>query len=147
MQSPVLSRNAPTLGRAVRRASRKGMSLVEIMVVIAIIGVLMTVVAVNVVGFLDDANVDATVVQIKNMEKGILSYYAKKGRYPAALEDAKKYFTDNQVPTDAWGNPFQYRMPGTQGDYDIISYGKDGKEGGTEANADITNHGIVGEEE
>ena len=72
-------------------ASRKGMSLVEIMVVIAIIGILMTVVAVNVVGYLDEANVSTTKIQIKNMESALTTYAAKHrgghGRMEAAAEE------------------------------------------------------------
>ena len=122
-------------------ASRKGMSLVEIMVVIAIIGILMTVVAVNVVGYLDEANVSTTKIQIKNMESALTTYAAKhRGKYPSTgdgLAAAKKFFPNNDVPTDAWGNTFQYRSPGSSAPYEVISLGKDGKEGGEEANADI----------
>jgi general secretion pathway protein G len=128
---------------ALAARSRKGMSLVEIMVVIAIIGVLMTVVAVNVVGFLDDANVSATKIQIKKMQEALTVYASKhRGKFPSTSEGlaaAKKYFPDNEVPVDAWGNTFLYFSPGTHGgnDYEIISLGKDGKEGGDDANADI----------
>jgi general secretion pathway protein G len=136
--------NAPhALLRSAARASRKGMSLVEIMVVIAIIGVLMTVVAVNVVGYLDEANVDATKIQIKNMEQALTTYAAKhRGKFPSTgegLDVAKKFFSNNTVPTDAWGNAFQYTSPGRNGaSYEIISLGKDGKDGGEDANADIS---------
>jgi general secretion pathway protein G len=131
------------MNKRLLRKRRKGMSLVEIMVVIAIIGVLMTVVAVNVLGYLDDANVDATRIQMKKMEEALVVYASKhKGKFPSTsegLDAAKKYFQNNQVPTDAWGNPFQYFSPGTHGDnqYEIVSLGKDGREGGEEANADI----------
>jgi general secretion pathway protein G len=127
--------------QTVALASRKGMSLVEIMVVIAIIGILMTVVAVNVVGYLDEANVSTTKIQIKNMESALTTYAAKhRGKYPSTgdgLDAAKKFFPNNDVPTDAWGNTFQYRSPGSSAPYEVISLGKDGKEGGEEANADI----------
>ncbi len=123
--------------------NRKGMSLVEIMVVIAIIGVLMTVIAVNVTGFLDDANVSATKIQINNLDKALVAYAAKhKSKYPSTgegLDAAKKYFPNDTTPSDAWGTPFQYFSPGTHGkhDYEIISLGKDGKEGGEDSDADI----------
>lgn len=127
-------------------ASRKGMSLVEIMVVIAIIGVLMTVIAVNVLGFLDDANADATKIQIKKMEESMTVYAAKhKGKFPTTgegLAAVKKYLPDGEVPTDSWGNAYLYFSPGTHGDHDfeIISLGKDGKEGGADSDADITSY-------
>jgi general secretion pathway protein G len=133
-------------------ASRKGMSLVEIMVVIAIIGVLMTVIAVNVLGFLDDANRDATKIQIKKMEESLVVYAAKhKGNFPSTgdgLAAVKKYLPDGEVPTDAWGNAYLYFSPGTHGEhpYEIISLGKDGKEGGAEADADITSYASSADE-
>ncbi len=142
-RSPVLSGGL----RAATRA-RKGMSLVEIMVVIAIIGILMTVIAVNVLGFLDDANVSATQIQMKKMEEALTVFAAKhKGKFPSTsegLDAAKKYFPDNKVPTDSWGNGFQYFSPGTHGDhpYEILSLGKDGREGGEDANADIASYSM-----
>ena len=123
--------------------SRAGLTLVEIMVVIAILGVLMTVLAVGVTGYLDDANASATEIQIKKLE-GVLQTYAAKhrGKYPTTtegLEAANKYFPDQRVPVDAWGNDFRYYSPGSSGgnEFEIISLGKDGAEGGEGAAADI----------
>lgn len=134
---------SPLTRRAAFRSGQTGLTIVEIMVVIAILGTLMTIVAVNVIGSLDEANVDATRLQIKKVEQGLQMYAAKnKGKFPSTsdgLEAAKKYFPDNKVPVDAWGNEFQYYSPGSRsgGDYDIISLGKDGAEGGDGTNADI----------
>ncbi len=137
--SPLIQRH--TEGRIA--GPRAGLTLIEIMVVIAVLGTLMTIVTVNVVGRLDDANVDTTKLQIKKIEQGLQMYAAKrKGRFPSTsdgLEAAKKYFSDNSVPTDAWGNEFQYFSPGTHSEqpYEIVSLGKDGSEGGEDAEADI----------
>jgi type II secretion system protein G len=126
-----------------RTADERGLTLVEIMVVIAILGMLMSVVAVSVMGALDQANVDVTKLTIKKAEQNLQLYAAKhKGRFPSTsdgLEAAAKYFPDNKVPVDAWGNEFQYFSPGTHGDhpYEIISLGKDGQEGGEDQDADI----------
>ena len=134
------------LGKARSRrslASRRGMTLVEIMVVIAIIGILMTVVGINVAARLDDANVETTKIQIRQIEQGLQLYAAKhKGKYPGTsdgLAAAQKYFKDGSVPNDAWDHEFQYFSPGTHGDheYEIISLGKDGQEGGDDVAADI----------
>ncbi len=131
------------LAAALARRSRRGMTLVEIMVVIAIIGVLMTVIGGQVIGYLDDANVEATKIQIQQVEQGLTVYAAKnRGKYPTTsegLQSASKYFKNAEVPMDAWGNEFQYFSPGTNGDhdYEIVSLGKDGQEGGEDANADI----------
>lgn len=123
---------------------REGMTLVEIMVVITIIVGLMAVLAVNVLGALDDANVETTKIKMRQVEQALQMYAIKhKGRYPTTsdgLDAAAKYMpTPGVVPADEWGNDFQYFSPGTHGDndYEIISLGKDGTEGGEEANADI----------
>jgi general secretion pathway protein G len=133
----------PNLRRLRREYARRGMSLIEIMTVIAIIGIIGSVVLVNVVGYIDDANVAATKMQMSNMAQGLIAYSAKhKGKFPTTsegLDAARKYFNDGEVPKDAWDGEFLYFSPGTHGDhpYEIVSLGKDGKEGGEDANADI----------
>ena len=123
--------------------SRRGMSLVEIMVVIAIIGILGSVIAVNVFSFLEDANRSGAQIQMQNLGKGLIAYAAKhKGKYPTSgegLDAAKKYFENSEVPVDPWENTCVYTSPGTHGDhaYEIVSYGKDGKEGGEGDDADV----------
>ena len=134
-----------------RMRDRRGMSLVEIMVVIAIIGILGSVIAVNVFGFLEDANRSAAKIQMQNMQKGLIAYAAKhKGKYPTSgegLDAAKKYFEGNAVPRDPWDNNYVYTSPGTRGNnpYEIVSYGKDGKEGGEGDDADITSWNLSNE--
>ncbi len=124
-------------------ANQRGMTLVEIMVVIAILGTLMAVVAFGVTARMDDANVGTTQIQMRNIENGLKLYAAKhKGKYPTTsdgLEAAAKYIGEGTIPQDAWGNEFLYYSPGSHGDndYEIISLGKDGSEGGEDAEADI----------
>ncbi len=135
------------------RNSRAGMTLVEIMVVITIIITLMSVLAVVVLGRLDEANADMTKIRIGQIEQALQMYAVKhKGKYPTTsqgLSAADKYMpTPGEVPTDAWGNEFQYFSPGTHGnnDYEIVSLGKDGKEGGDDASADIQSWALDGDE-
>ncbi len=117
------------------RRSRKGLTLVEIMVVMAILGVLMTVLGGSLLGFLDDANVDATRLTMGKVGQGLQVYAAKhKGKYPTTsqgMEAAAKYMPDGKVPQDAWGNDMIYFSPATHSDapFEIISVGKDGSEG------------------
>ena len=123
--------------------SQKGLTLVEIMVVIAILGSLMAIVGFQVVGKLDEANCETTKISMGTADQGLQAYAAKKkGKFPSTsdgLEAASKYFRTGEVPKDGWGNPFQYFSPGTTSgaDYELISLGKDGAEGGDGANADI----------
>jgi general secretion pathway protein G len=135
------------------RNSRAGMTLVEIMVVITIIITLMSVLAVVVLGRLDEANADMTKIRIGQLEQALQMYAVKhKGKYPSTsqgLSAADKYMpTPGEVPPDAWGNDFQYFSPGTHGsaDYEIVSLGKDGKEGGDDAAADIQSWNLDGDE-
>lgn len=129
--------------RTLARRARQGMSLVEIMVVIAIIGVLGTVIAVNVIGAADEANRSATCIQMKKLEESLTMYATKhRNKFPSTSEGiaaAKTFLPGNEVPTDPWGNAYQYFSPGTHGqhDFEIISFGKDGREGGADAAADI----------
>lgn len=121
--------------RALVRAARKGLTLVEIMVVMAILGVLMAVLGGSLLGYLDDANVDATKLTMGKVDQGLQVYAAKhKGKYPTTsqgLSAAAKYMPDGKVPQDAWGQDFEYFSPGTHSDapYDILSVGKDGQSG------------------
>jgi len=127
-----------------QRHREKGLTLVEIMVVMAILGTIMAIVAVNVIGQLDDANTSATRLQMGKIEGDLALYAAKKkGKYPSTsdgLEAASKYFVDGKVPTDAWGNEFQYFSPASNCSkaFELISYGKDGQQGGEDANADLS---------
>lgn len=137
------SRRLALARSSLARRARTGMSLVEIMVVIAIIGILTTVIAVNVTNIFQESNADNSRLAIKNI-KTILDTYSLKhnGKYPGTSEGLgalKKYFPDEQVPKDAWGNDFQYFAPGTHGEhpYEVISLGSDGAEGGAGCAADI----------
>ena len=100
------------------RQTRAGMSLVEIMVVIAIIGSITAVLAVNMMDRLQAGYQDATKIQIQQIEQNLQLYAAKhKGKYPSTsdgLDKDKKYFPNNDVPQDSGGFPLL--LPGTHED-------------------------------
>ena len=148
------TQQAVSLRRGLRHArrARAGMTLVEIMVAITILVSIMSLLAYNVLARLDDAKVEETRIRISQVEQGLQLYAIKnKGKYPGTsdgLEAAARYMPDSEVPTDAWGNDFAYYSPGTHGDndYEIVSLGKDGKEGGDEVDADVTSYETEGGE-
>ncbi len=132
-------RDAPH-GLVGRGTARQGMTLVEILIVIAILGSLMALVAVNVAGRFEEANVDTTKLTIQKIESELGIYAARhKGKYPTTSEGLEAAYKGDKIPVDAWGQDFQYFSPGTHGDnaYEIISLGGDGKEGGDDTDADI----------
>lgn len=131
----------PKLG-IFRRTVRRGLTLVEIVVVVALLGLLMTIVGGSLLGVMDDSKADATRLIIGQIESGLEVYNIKKGSYPKSLQDAAKYMKDQKVPVDAWNNDFEYSTSSSCGQgYEIVSLGKDGKKGGDDSNADISSCG------
>ncbi len=129
-------------GTVDRRASaRAGFSLVEIMLVVAIMGILASVVVVNLRGRSQEARINATRASIANIGAAIEMYEIQVGQLPDTLEDLTRPLGDQPplirggVPTDSWGTPFSYARKGSM-DYEIRSAGPD-RQPGTED--DITN--------
>ena len=126
--------NWRSLGRIVR--SRKGMSLVEVMVVIAIILTLMGILTWGIFTVFSDSQVDTTKLQMNRVAERIEIYGVRK-KLPSGSDGLSKVFPDG-APTDSWGNEFQFVTPGPNGkSFDLISLGADGQDGGTGNDADI----------
>jgi general secretion pathway protein G len=135
---------------------QKGFTLVELLVVIAILGVLAGTVTVAVVKHLDNAKVKAAAIDIQNYISALKTYYLHVGSYPSGSDGLQAliaepasvtaqgkwkgpYLDDAMISKDPWGNDYVYQSPGADGrEYEIISYGKDGEQGGEGLNADIT---------
>ncbi len=136
-----------------RRSSERGFTLIEIMVVVTILAILIALVAPKMVGRTDQARRVSTKAQMKNIEGALQLYKLDNGIYPSteqgleALVDVptvgvipknwKEGGYLSKVPNDAWGNPFAYVSPGSNGEYDLVSYGADDEPGGEGDDADI----------
>jgi general secretion pathway protein G len=125
--------------------ARAGFTLIEIMVVVAIIGLLLTFVAPNVWNRMREANVTGTKAKMTNLKQHVQTYRIHYSRVPDRLDDllqpSDKNFGDPYVESedelkDAWGFEFQYEKISSS-KFDIISFGADGLEGGEEDDADI----------
>ena len=131
-----------------RRSKRRGFTLVELMVVIAIIGLLATVVTVNVMDKMAEARITkakADIVSINDAIKLFKIDSKNKGRWPQSLSDLfpagrEPYISGKQSADelkDPWGTPYNYTPPSSGSNYDIFSYGGDGGSGGQGEMADI----------
>ena len=120
-----------------------GFTLVELMVVIVIIGLLATVVVINVMPAADKAAMTKARADIATLEQGVDLYRLNRMRYPSAGEGLQAVLREGHIkrlPSDPWGHPYRYAAPGADGrEFDIISYGADGREGGEGEDADIGN--------
>ena len=131
----------------------RGFTLIELLVVVVIIGLLAGFVAPRYFSQVGKSEVSVAKAQIDALEKALDTYRLDTGHYPstelglAALvqrpQSEPKWsgpYLRKEVPLDPWGKPYVYKMPGEKGDFDLLSYGKDGQPGGAGENADLTNH-------
>lgn len=122
---------------------RRGMTLIEVMIVIAIIVLLMGALTVGLQQTFSDSQRGTAEMTIRKIESNVGVYRIKKRRLPSASEGLKAVYTVEPVPVDPWGNEYIYRVPGPEGrDFDIISLGADGREGGEGGDADIKLSGL-----
>lgn len=129
----------------------KGFTLLELLVVMVILGLLAGYVAPKYFGQVGKSEVKVTRAQIDAFDKALDQYRLDTGHYPGTAQGMSALSTKpanetkwdgpylkKDVPSDPWGNAYQYRQPGEHGEYDLFSYGKDGLPGGSGEAADIT---------
>jgi len=135
-----------------RAKGEDGFTLVEILVVIAIIALIMSLVGPRVLNYLAESKVKAARIQIQSFSSALDLFNLDTGRYPTTAEGLQvlmrspgniaawngPYLKGESVPLDPWGKAYDYRSPGEHGVYEIKSYGSDGQEGGSGTAADIT---------
>jgi general secretion pathway protein G len=126
-------------------ARSRGFTLLELLVVIVIIGLLAGYVAPRYFSQVGKSEVQVARAQIDALEKALDQYRLDRRRYPTADEGlaALAPYLRKALPNDPWGRPYVYRVPGQRGDYELFSYGRDGKAGGSGEDGDI---GLVGQE-
>lgn len=126
-----------------RNQRRRGMTLIEIMVVITILGLIAAAVGVAVIPQLEAAKRDRAALDIGNLKSGLKLYYTKKGSYPdtgTGLRALVETQVLEEVPKDPWGNDYLYLNEG--GKPVITSYGADGTAGGEGSDADISSRDV-----
>lgn len=136
-----------------RQVRDQGFTLIEMLVVLGIMGMVMALVAPQVIQYLGRAKTDAARAEIHNLGLALDLFRLDVGRYPTRHEGLTAlvqsmpgvpgwngpYLKKRTVPADPWGQPYSYRRPGIHGTYDLYSLGADNAVGGSGEDQDIVN--------
>lgn len=137
------------------RSMQKGFSLIELVVVIVILGILASLVAPQIMGNVDKALIQQAKTDMKSIETALKLYKLDNFNYPTTEQGLEALVSKTSIapeprnfkkdgylerlPKDPWGRDYVYISPGDHGDFDIITYGRDGVPGGEDQDADIGN--------
>lgn len=134
--------------------SARGFTLIEIMVVVVILGILVAIVAPNVISKIDDAQVSRVQQDLRSIETALKFYRLDTFAYPSSEQGIAALLAKpadpnirnwkaggylDRMPQDPWGNDYQYLSPGQNGEIDVYTFGRDGRPGGEGLDADIGN--------
>lgn len=137
----------------INRRHRAGFTLLELLVVVAIIGLLAAFVGPRLFGNVSKSEITTAKAQIEAFSRALESYRIDTGKFPdTALglqalvtkpADVQRWngpYLQKDVPLDPWGNAYTYKRPGANNrDFEIVSFGRDGSPGGTDEDADLSN--------
>ena len=129
----------------------RGFTLLELLVVIAIIGLLAAYVGPKYFSQIGKSEQGVARAQVEAFSKALDAFRLDMGRYPSTEEGLRALverpgaavkwngpYLQKAVPADPWGRPYQYRAPGTKGEFDLMSFGRDGQAGGAGDAADVS---------
>lgn len=132
--------------------SQRGFTLIEIMVVVIILGILAAIIAPNVIGRVDDAQIAAAKADLRGIRNALDFYRLDNFQYPSNEQGLQALVTKpndpnirnwksggylDRMPKDPWGNEYLYLYPGQNDDVDVYTLGRDGRPGGEGIDADI----------
>ncbi len=136
-----------------RRRRNRGFTLIELLVVLVILGLVAAIAVPQVIKYVGSAKSDTARIQIERLATTLDLYRLEVGRYPSDNEGLEAlverppnaetwngpYLKNRDAISDPWGRPYVYASPGEIGDYDLLTLGADGREGGDGEDADIAN--------
>lgn len=142
---------AKAIARKKRSRGQRGYSLLELLVVLAILSLIIAIAAPRVIGYFEASKAKTAKIQIANIAAALDLYRLGTGNYPSEQQGLRAlisrpdgatswsgpYLTNAEGIVDPWGRPYIYKVPGTHGQFDVSSLGADGKEGGSDEDADI----------
>ena len=138
----------------------RGFTLIEIMVVVVILGILAAVAVPRIMNNPDKARIVKAKQDIRALESSLEQYRLDNFQYPSTQQGLEALVSQpggdpparnwqpggymKRLPKDPWGNEYGYLQPGTKGEFDLFSYGADGRPGGDGVNTDIGNWALDG---
>lgn len=152
ISASILSLRERRQARQGKRHGERGFTLVEMLVVITVMGLIMGLIGPRVLNYLGESKVKAAKIQLQSFSSALDLFNLDAGRYPSSAEGLAAlvrrtpgvgawngpYLRGGDIPNDPWNHPYIYRAPGQRGAYDIVSFGSDGREGGSGTAADLS---------
>lgn len=129
-----------------KKKMNKGFTLIELLIVMVILGLLASLVAPSMFSKVASSKIKTAETQMQMLATSLDAYRLDVGVYPSALEELRHSdkprwdgpYLPKSVPMDPWGNPYIYKYPSSENEYDLLTYGLDGSVGGEGEAADVS---------